>query len=222
VPTAGDLAALLGGARSGVKTAHAVISDWTDPFATLESMKNGPWADAVADATDPGMFGLPDEPTTLELRQWVDYEHNRLREERGELVNIKDGPNWWSVIGGQAPNSGTEPASSLELCDALLRWTDPQPLARLMDLEPAGETEALGRKALLVTATARGDNAIAGEIAPLGWSADRWELIVDAERGVLLGTTAFVGDKPFRKVEATSIELDQSFNNALFAPPSGV
>ena len=44
MPTAGDLAALLGGARARVKTAHAVIHDWTDPFATLESMKNGPWA----------------------------------------------------------------------------------------------------------------------------------------------------------------------------------
>ena len=220
--TAGDLAALLGSARSRVKTAHAEIRDWTDPFATLESMKNGPWADAVADATDPGMFGLPDKPTTLELRQWVDYEHNRLREERGQLVNIKDGPRWWSLIGGQAANAGTEPASSLELCDALLRWTDPQPLTRLMDLEPNGETEALGRKALLVTATARPDNAIAGEIAPLGWSADRWELTVDAERGVLLATTAFVGDKPFRKVEATSMSLDEPFEDALFTPPSGV
>ena len=158
-----------------VTTAHAVISDWTDPFATLEAMKNGPWAEEAANTDDPGMFGLPDKVTTLEFRQWVDYEHNRLREERGELVNIKDGPRWWSLIPGQAPNSGTEPASSLELCDALLRWTDPQPLTRLMELEPAGETEG-SAQALLITATARGDNAIAGEIAPLGWSADRWEL----------------------------------------------
>ena len=218
MPTAGDLAARLGGARARVKTAHAVISDWTDPFATLEAMKNGPWAEEAANTDDPGMFGLPDQVTTLELRQWVDYEHNRLREERGTLVNIKDGPNWWSIIPGQAPNFGTEPASSLELCDALLRWTDPQPLTRLMELEPAGEDQ----RGLLVTATARPDNGIAGEIAPLGWSADRWELVVDAERGILLATTAFVGDKPFRKVEAASIELDQAFDDALFAPPSGV
>jgi hypothetical protein len=222
VPTAGDLAALLGSARERVKTAHAVIRDWTDPFATLESMKNGPWADAVADVTDPGMFGLPDEPTAIELRQWVDYERNRMREERGELVSIKDGPRWWSHAPGVGPNSGTEPASSIELCDALQRWTDPQPLTRLMELQPAGETEALGRKALLVTATARGDNAIAGEIAPLGWSADRWELTVDADRGILLATAAFVGEKPFRKVEATSLTLDERFDDTLFTHPSGV
>ncbi|HEX6026719.1 MAG TPA: hypothetical protein VFZ00_32275 [Solirubrobacter sp.] len=219
MPSAGDLAALLGGARARVRTAHAVIRDWTDPFATLESMKNGPWADAITDDVDPGMFGLPDEPTAIELRQWVDYERNRFREERGEVVNIKDGPRWWSVAPGLGVNSGAEPASSLELCDALKRWTDPQPLARLMELEPAGETEALGRAAWLVTATARGDNAIAAEIAPLGWSADRWELTVDAERGVLLATAAFVGDKPFRRVEALTLELDQPFDDTLFTHP---
>ena len=31
----------------------------------------------AANTDDPGMFGLPDKATTLELRQWVDYEHNR-------------------------------------------------------------------------------------------------------------------------------------------------
>ena len=146
-----------------------------------------------------------------------------LREERGELVNIKDGPRWWSLIPGQAPNAGTEPASSLELCDALLRWTDPQPLTRLMELEPAGETEALGRNALLVTATARGDERLSPASSRRSAGARiAGNSTVDAERGVLLGTTAFVGDKPFRKVEATSIELDQPFDDALFAPPSGV
>jgi len=220
--TAGDVAALLGGARSRVRTARAVIRDWTDPFATLEAMKHGPWAEAAAATDDPGMFGLPDEPTALELRQWVDLERNRAREERGELVVIKDGPRWWRVHPGLGPASGTEPASSIELADALLRWTDPQPLTRLMELQPAGETEAVGRKALLVTATARPDNAYAGELAPLGWGAERWELAVDAERGVVLGTTAFIGDTPFRKVEALSMTLDEPFDDALFAPPSGV
>ena len=219
MPTAGDVAALLGGARARVRTAHAVISDWTDPFATLEAMKNGPWAEQAATTDDPTDFGLPPEPTALELRQWVDYERNRLREERAGLVVVKVGPKWWRTHPDLGPASGSEPESTIELCDTLLRWTDPQPLTRLMELEPAGETEALGRRALRVRATARGTNAIAGEIAPLGWSADRWELTVDAERGILLATVAFVGDTPFRRVEALSLELDRPFDDALFAPP---
>jgi hypothetical protein len=91
-----------------------------------------------------------------------------------------------------------------------------------LELESAGETEVLGRRALLVTATARGENAYAGELAPLGWGADRWELKVDAELGVLLGTTALVGVKPFRRVEPLQISFDEQFEDELFAPPSGV
>ena len=92
-----------------------------------------------------------------------------------------------------------------------------------MELEPAGETEALGRKALRVTATARARQRVSPARSRRSVGApSAGSSIVDAERGVLLGTTAFVGEKPFRKVEATSIELDEPFDDALFAPPSGV
>jgi hypothetical protein len=213
--TAGDVAALLGSAR--VSTARVHLRDWTDPQATLKAWRQGPYAE-TAELDDPGLLGLPDEPTTLEARQWLDLEGQRAREERGGLILVKDGPRWWTTL----PSSGEEPASSLELADALRRWTDPQPLTRLMELEPAGETEVLGRKALRVKATARGENGYAGELAPLGWGAEHWEIAVDAERGVLLGTTAFVGDTPFRKVEPLEIALDEQFEDELFAPPSGV
>ena len=178
MPTAGDLAALLGGARARVKTAHAVIRDWTDPFATLEAMKNGPWADEVANTDDPGMFGLPDEPTTLELRQWVDYEHNRAARGARRAGQHQGRPALVEPASRARPRtSGTEPASSLELCDALLRWTDPQPLTRLMELEPDGRDRgARSQGAAGHRHRARATTRIAGEIAPLGWSADRWEL----------------------------------------------
>jgi hypothetical protein len=115
-----------------------------------------------------------------------------------------------------------EPASTIELADALRRWTHPQPLTRFLELEPVGESEVVGRRALRVTATARGESAYAGELAPLGWGAERWELAVDVERGVLLGTTAYVGETPFRRVEALELTLDAPLHDSLFAPPSGV
>jgi hypothetical protein len=80
------------------------------------------------------MLGLPDEPTALELKQWLDLEHARAREERGQLVSAKAGPRWWRTVPGLDPASGEEPMSSIELADALTRWTDPQPLTRLMAL----------------------------------------------------------------------------------------
>jgi hypothetical protein len=217
MPTAGDVAALLGAARTRVRTARVVLADFTDPQATLQAWRQGPYAD-TAQLDNPGLLGLPSEPTTLQVRQWLDLENDRAREERGGVVLVKDGPRWWTSEG----TSGEEPASTLELVDALRRWTDPQPLTRLMELQPAGETEVLGRSALLVDATARGETAYHVALAPLGWGAERWELAVDAELGVLLRTTAFVGQTPFRRVEAQEIAFDERFEDGLFAPPSGV
>ena len=217
MPTAGDVAALLGAARTRVRSARVLLEDFTDPQTTLKAWRQGPYAD-TAELDNPGLLGLPKEPTTLKVGQWLDLENDRAREERGGLVLVKVGPRWWT----SESTSGEEPASTLELVDALRRWTDPQPLTRLMELEPAGETEVLGRKALLVNATARGETAYDVALAPLGWGAERWELAVDAERGILLGTTALVGDTPFRRVTPLELALDERFADELFAPPSGV
>jgi hypothetical protein len=205
--SAGDLAALLGGAH--VQTASARIHDWLDPHATLAAWSVGPWA-AEAAGGDPGVFGLPAEPFTDESRQWLDLEHGRAREERAGLIVVKDGPRWWRT-GGE---SGEEPASTIDAAETLRVWTRPQALTRFLDLEAAGETPA----GLLVSATARADAAYAPDLAPLGWGASRWELIVDRERGVLLGTTAFHGDTAFRRVEASELAFDEPLDPALFAP----
>jgi hypothetical protein len=209
VRTSGDLAALLGGARERVRTARATISDWTDPDVWLEGLRRGPWADAIGD--DPGAVGLPDKPTTLTSRQWLDRGADRAREERGGLVIVNDGPRWWRVLPGAAVESGEQPASALDAAETQRLWTDPQPLTRLLDLEPGDRDD-------LVVATARTD-AYDGGLALLGYGADRWELTVDPERGVLLATVAFAGAKPFRRVEATEIAFDETFDGALFAPP---
>ena len=68
--TSGDLAALLGGTRERVRTARASVSDWTEPDVWLEALRKGPWAETVGN--DPGALGLPDKPTTLTSRQWLD------------------------------------------------------------------------------------------------------------------------------------------------------
>jgi hypothetical protein len=179
--TAGDLAALLGGAR--VTKASATLRSFDDPAATLQAWSvAGPWQ-AEAKAGDPAVFGLPPKPVTIESRQWVDRVRGRMGEERGG-VKIEE-----------------DPALTLSL------WTAPQPLTRALELSFTGPAEVLGRDALRVDASARGD-AFAGVLTPLGWGAERWELLVDATHGVLLGTTAFApGGAVFRRVEAVELSL---------------
>lgn len=181
--------------------------------ATLAAWREGPWA-AEAQAGDPGLFGLPDEPFTMDSRQWLDLARARVREERAGLIVVKDGPRWWRTHPDLDPASGEEPGSTIDAADILRLWTDPQPLTRLLELEPAGEQA--GR--LRVTATARGDNGYAGELEPLGWGASRWELLVDLARGMLLRTIAFAGETPVRRVEAPELAVDEPLDDALFAP----
>jgi hypothetical protein len=206
VTTSGDLAALLGGAS--VVRARATIRDWLDPHATLAAWSTGPWA-AEAAAGDPGAFGMPDQPYTDETRQFLDLSRDRAREERGSYLIVKDGPRWWS-----GTESGTEPASTVEACATLRVWLRPQALTRALDLT----LERDEGERLIVSAVAREEYGYAPELAPIGWGASRWELVVDSVRGVLLGTTAYAGDTVFRRVEA-DVELDAELADSLFAPP---
>lgn len=203
---------------TSVQTARAVVSERQDPKATLRAWLDGPWAQEAA-AGDPEIFGMPTEPFTLESRQWVDVARRRAREERGEVVLVRDGPRWWRTAPGLGFAQGEEPESSIDAAVILGLWVDPRPLAGLLELAPAGDSTALGRPARKLTATADGDAGYAGELAPLGWGADRWELVIDAETGALLATSAYVGDVVFRHVEATEIELDSELDGALFRPP---
>jgi hypothetical protein len=206
VTTSGDLAALLGGAS--VTRAHADIRDWTDPHATLAAWSTGPWA-SEAGAGDPGLFGMPDAPYTDHTRQWLDLERDRAREERAGYLIVKDGPRWWS-----GTESGTEPESTIEACATLRAWLRPQALTRALDLSIEREQ---GER-LIVRGVAREDNAYSPALAPLGWGASHWELEVDAVRGVLLGTTAYVSDTVFRRVTA-DVKLEADLDDSLFTAP---
>lgn len=210
--TAGDLAALLGAAREHVLTIRATISEWEDPAATLRAWSvAGPWQHEAA-AGDPELFGMRTEPGATESRQWLDRAGDRAREERGELVLVRDGPRWWRQHPTAGTESGEAPQSSLDVAVVLSTWTDPQPLTRALELESDGDEN--GR--LRVKATARSD-AFDGALTALGWGAAHWELLVDAQRGILLGTTAFTTDgEPFRRVTASGLSLDADLDDALF------
>jgi hypothetical protein len=210
--TAGDLAALLGGTR--VTTACALLHRDTDPAATLRAWSAaGPWQ-AEAAAGDPSVFGLPPSPVTEEWREWVDRPGDRAREERGPLVLVRDGARWWRTHPDIEPEAGE---GGLEVAATLDRWIDPQPLTHVLELADEGSATVCGRPAVRVAATPRGDS-FAGALTPLGWGAARWELFVDAERGMLLGTTAFTGDGDvFRRVEVIALSVGEPLDDALFA-----
>ena len=143
--TAGDVAALLGSARSRIRTARAEVVEWVDPHATLRAWSaSGPWQEA-ARTGDPLDFGLPAEAGETVSRQWLDLAGDRAREERAGVVLVRDGARWWSYTPGAGLQSGTSPESSVDLAAVLSIWTDPQPLTRALELEVAGEEDGVIR-----------------------------------------------------------------------------
>jgi hypothetical protein len=209
VTTAGDVAALLGGARSRVRTATALLRSTDDPAATLRAWSAaGPWQEQARKG-DPSVFGLPRATTTTDTRQWVDHAHDRAREERESLVLVRVGNTWWR----SDPALGTSHGSGavIEVAAILECWADPQALVRAVELSPVGPDR--------VDATPRGDS-FAASLSALGWGAARWELDVDPSSGMLRGTRAFGPDGTcFRRVEAASLDVDAQLDDALFRSP---
>jgi hypothetical protein len=155
-----------------------------------------------------------DVPEVLEtrLRYWA--EGACFREERDSLTIVCDGERTWTwtpEAGAVVANRGA--SSELDLLHPLA-------LVLAFELEPFGTADVAGRAALAVRARPRDD---ASRMHSLGLGADELELVVDAERGILLRTEARHGSEAFRVLEVEEIAFDEGLppNTFVFEPPPG-
>ena len=160
------------------------------------------------------------EPWSL----WVDGP-DRTRAEFGagaeRVTVIIEGSRWWSFsawAGAQTndgdPHSSHGPGPGECLLHSARILAD-------VELELVGESHVLNRRALVVAARpVSGDTA---KLEGLGWGADEYELLVDAERGVLLRSEARVGGYPWRVLEMEEVAFDEDFPPGTFTldPPPG-
>ena len=158
------------------------------------------------------------EPWSL----WVDGP-DRTRAEFGagaeRVTVIIEGSRWWSFsawAGAQTndgdPHSSHGPGPGECLLHSARILAD-------VELELVGESHVLNRRALVVAARpVSGDTA---KLEGLGWGADEYELLVDAERGVLLRSEARVGGYPWRVLEMEEVAFDEDFPPGTFTldPP---
>lgn len=167
------------------------------------------------------------EPETAEevARLWLERPA-RCRVERTarngheEHVLVDDGERVWSF----SPWAGAVVyASSGGGCGFELQ-ADAAGLLGRYELAVRGEAECAGRRGVLVDAVERAvDERLAScpQLLPVG--ADRHELVVDAERGVVLRATSFLDGEPFQTTEVVEIAFDEEFPAETFAfsPPPG-
>jgi hypothetical protein len=102
---------------------------------------------------------------------------------------------------------------------------EPAVILPAVELNVIGRTEILGRPAHRLRAAPVGDGDWDGSFAlhALGSSADEYELLADAERGILLRSEARLGGEPFRVLEITELALDDELSPGTFTlePPEG-
>jgi hypothetical protein len=150
----------------------------------------------------------------------------------GERVTVVfRGATWWSIssysepmTNGGAPNTrhGMGPGYPL---------TEPRQLVSALDLEPRGHVTFAGRPAVWVSAVplvqSRSDATerftFDDAVFDLGAGADRYALVVDRERGLILRSEALFQGKPFAICEVHDIDFDVSIADDTFTlePPPG-
>jgi hypothetical protein len=88
---------------------------------------------------------------------------------------------------------------------------------RPLDLTVEGTTVWAGREAVRLVGVPRERWDWEWEADPLSWGGDEYEVVVDAERGVLLRTASRLGGKDFDALEVEEIHFDERFGEDTFA-----
>lgn len=162
-----------------------------------------------------------DEAAWEVVRRLVVSLPGRLREERevtagapggwGITLLVVDGDRWMIHIprSGAFEGSGRPHASFTMTPVAPL--LDPREVAVWVDLEVTGTATVAGRPGIRLRGTPRPPRAT----KPFNWGYDMWvrgatvhDLVVDADRGVLLRTAAMLGDDEFDVKEFLGIAFD--------------
>ena len=182
----------------------------------------------------------PDGPFGWRCRIWS-IDQNRWRQElelpsggveitastgRMRRFGTMSGPpgtseQWHRSIGGATRKE--DPAWRWLATDYF--WTmypfDPDggtPLTRILEemaLRVEGPVRRAGREAVRLVAVPLEELEYPPE--PLWWGADEYEVIVDAERGVLLRTASRLGGEDIDALEVEAVHFDERFGEDVFA-----
>ena len=206
-----DAGALLAGAPGRLRTLRAELREWTDPAATRAAIER---VVPGAGAHLPG-----DAPRELVSRHWF-AAPDRIREERAGSLTIRRGETWWT----EDPHFGTltnggDPQQTTTGGELIRQWVAPGAILPSVELSAPQERTVAGRAALRVRAVPAAGPGADFDLAFLGSYAEAWELDVDAEHGVLLGTAALSGGAPFQSVTALAIALDEELGDERFRLP---
>jgi hypothetical protein len=211
----GEVLELLHDAAQRACPARLTIVEWRhasrsqEAFRRYAAARHRPGTGSIHVAVAQGRGEpAPDETswtTNLAFDSVTRFREDSAGLQAGKRYLVRDGERWvsWDADWG-AMTSDSDESGALSSSYAFL--LDPVGIVASFRLEEVGTTEAAGRAALLVRATPRPEPEPTGIVLmQLGAGADVVELALDAERGALLRSEAFVDGEPFHRLEVTEI-----------------
>ena len=180
------------------RTLRLTIRDWSQTAAVCRAQ--GIPYDGEPDATGEGLVRLWLEPPA------------RRRVETGPWAAATDGKQTW-VLERDSGSVSAPPADDWHV-DVFGHFADVQWLTR-RGVELVGPTEVAGRSGIELTL----DPERASTRFWLLPGTDRYRLVLDAERGVLLRAECFFEGELISVEEAVEIAFDEDLPGELFAEP---
>jgi hypothetical protein len=187
-------------------------------------------ADALRRGGATGDLG-PDCPSLPEQSETVLYlwraMPDRARVEyrsgsRDGAYGVRVGRNWWSWDARSGTQTNEQDASlGSETGRELAVVLDPPSLLSAFRFVPLRRAARAGRPVIVVEAHPRAEPSHErdryGRVRNgLGTGADSYQLDIDAERGIVLASQAFVDREPFQVVEALEITFNEPLDETLF------
>ena len=227
----GEVLVLLHGARNRYRTVRAVIRSWHHherrrrAFARHSEEMRAAGAGVSRTEFARRGDGRPQPAASASLLRLWWAPPDRLREDRESLdgesgvgMSITDAERWWHLgVDGTFHSYEQMPGARSGMrqpsVDHLL---DPAPLLAGCDVELLGEARQAGRDALRVRLLPRPAADPILQPPLLGQGADEFEVLVDAERGVLLRVAARIAGEDFRLEEVIEIAFDEAFPEETF------
>lgn len=204
------------GASRRFRTVRATIRHWYDEARGHRALATDPsYRDAL------GSRETPEGERERIARIWFERPDRMRIEREGSGLTVVRGGRWWVADEDGVESNEDDPRVGLGDADESAHLLDPSMLLGALELDPTGELTVAGRTAKRLRAVPRGGLRNRFDLHRLGIGADEYELVVDAERGILLRTTAFLDGEPFASAEFVEIAFDEPFPSQVFDPPRG-
>ncbi|MGD0197611.1 MAG: hypothetical protein ABSC56_06865 [Solirubrobacteraceae bacterium] len=242
LPELGSLLALLHRADDPFSTVAVAYRLWVHrerSFAAfgadMEARKASGYGVATIHSARRSNAAGEDEPVVASeevVRIWRSEDRYRQEVEGGERDGsylVRDGKLWWNWdrVSGARSNED-DPEHGLGVGgEELAIMLDPTPLLGLLRFRVTGRAVIAGRPVVVAEALPRLGRSRAQaqsvRLHLLGSGAERYELSVDEQLGVLMRVVALRDDEPFREVTTIAITFDEPIteDRFRFEPPAG-